>query len=434
MLTILRDDFEHPVARPRWRIQYDSLLSGIGGAKFATLSTVMTFRLSQTAPTWIILVAATLLASPVSSAPKTGSDARNLAKQLGPTPPGKSSQASSVGKLSARMISIIEVLEKSYRSNGPNPESLIDKAFEYRADVGNWEAMMMSRALISAWKDANAMDLFNENGKFGTTIYKGRGTGNRVLFELIIPADVYPPASNQLANLRLVRESEKRVSTTEMGQRERAYYDQLVKMINERSDLMKAVAVNKKDNKEDASRQGPATNALGQTTQEQDKLWEQSVAAAGDAANATPRIRTSAHMEASPSNMTKNRWRVKCDFGNSSGHPTEVKAEVWLIGYTDEKRDHYIMAKSEHTLKLRPGETRQIDVFTKAEKSYKAKADNHDGLSKQERKKSRVRYRGYAIRVLHNKDIISFAGSDSLLTRYVDPDAADSPLSRLPQY
>ncbi len=369
-----------------------------------------------------------------TAAPRMNPDAKALARQLGPAAPAKKFNPADKEKLKNRMIAAIEQVNASYRGNGPNPESFLDKALEFRPDVGPWERLMVSRAVINAWREAHSMDLFDEDGKFGDRIYKGRHQGGRVLFELIIPGEVYAPGSNQLANLRLVPDSEKRTEVGELDHRELAFQEQLTKLVDERTDRMIAANQAKQNRKEDTRRSGPATNALGQDKKEQDKIWAEAVAAAGENATKQPNIRLIAAKEASPSKMNKNRWRVGARFTNASSNPTEIKAEVWLLGITDRKRDYYVMAKSEHTLKLRQGEIRELDFFTRDAGSYKGKADNHDGVPKKERKKTRVNYHGFAIRVFHDGDVVASTGSNARLASWVDPRGDDSELTRLPKF
>lgn len=79
------------------------------------------------------------------------------------------------------------------------------------------------------------------------------------------------------------------------------------------------------------------------------------------------------------------------------------------------------MMKGEETIQLRRSENREVEVFTKSEGSYKNKADDHDGLSKKERARSKVRYRGFAVRVKHEKGVATFTASDERLMSYIDP-------------
>ena len=98
-------------------------------------------------------------------------DAKALARHLAPSAPAKKFNPADKEKLKNRMIAAIEQVNASYRGNGPNPESFLDKALEFRPDVGPWEELMVSRSVINAWREAHSMDLLDEDGKFGDRIY-----------------------------------------------------------------------------------------------------------------------------------------------------------------------------------------------------------------------------------------------------------------------
>lgn len=350
-------------------------------------------------------------------------DAQSLARQLAPIAPATKADSGAVAELGKRMAGILQALERSYRTSGPAPESLLAKAFDFREDVGPWEELMLSNSILSAWREANALGLFDENGNFQATVSRGRGVGDRMLFELIVPAAAYPPASNQLANLRLVREAERRDSDEGTGPRELAYLSQLRKLVDERADFAAA-----------AKRARRKVNDLGRTEEEERRLWDERMAEAGEAAKRPPRVQVSGNLEATPAHMTGQRWRVGCEVRNFSSHPTGVTVTTWLIGCTDKKRDHYVMAKDERFVRLVPGQVTGYDVYTRAEGAYKKAADDHDGLSKAERSRSRVRYRGYVIRVSHETGPITFAGSDQTLAAYADPDGLETRVEALPAF
>lgn len=351
-------------------------------------------------------------------------NAQELAKQLAPTGPAKAARPEDLAALSKRMIAAIQQLEASYRSNGPRPESLVEKALEIRTDLGHWERLMVGNTVLTAWREANGRGLFNKYGVFGDIITKGRGVDERCVFELIVPGERYPEASNQLANLRLVPLSAKRAKDAPESPEETAYRGQLAKLLDEKTGLASLAKI---DN-------APKTNSVGQTEAQALAQWEKDMAAAGEAAQALPTIRLEGDVAGTPSHMTKQRWRVDCKVTNVSRFPTEVTVEVWLIGMTDKKRDHYVMSRASKTIKLRTNESVNLDFFTREEGSYKNKADDHDQLTKPERAKSKVRFRGYVAQVTHAKGLAAFAGNDQMMTNYGDPAAEDSPLKRLPEF
>ena len=173
------------------------------------------------------------------------------------------------------MVEALEIMEGSYRTSGPNPADLISKALKFRKDIGSIEGIVLTDTLLDTWRAANSMGLFHENGKFGVVIKKGRGVGEKVIFELIIPADRYPPASNQLANLRLVPLGEKRIVDAPLTAREKATGSQLRSLVEERIESMEIAAF----------RKGPAVNQLGQTEDEQLRLWKAAMEDSGEIAH-----------------------------------------------------------------------------------------------------------------------------------------------------
>lgn len=321
------------------------------------------------------------------------------------------------------MVRALEIMEESYRTSGPHPADLISKALEFRKDIGSVEGIVLAGTLLDTWRAANSMGLFNEVGKFGLEITKGRGVGDKVIFELIIPAETYPPASNQLANLRLITLEQKRAEGTPLTPREKATGSKLVALVEERN-----------ESKEIADfRKGPKVNQLGQTEKEQLEIWEAAMAESGEIAHQKPNIRIQAKMSASPSHMTKDRWRVTCEITNSSTYPTQVSAEIWLIGYTEKERKHYIMAHENRELKLRSSEVRSLDIYSKSQRSYKNRADDIDGLTKNERRGTRARYRGFMIQVTHKTGFVEFLTTDATLDKYLDPKEEKFSVKDLPK-
>lgn len=370
----------------------------------------------------LALIAGSLFCQAADS--KINRSAQALEKLLAPTPAAKKVDPADLAKLRARMIALIENLEASSRTNGPGPESLLTKAIDLRGDLAGVELLLTHNAVLDAWREANAMGLFNEIHKYTGDITKGRGTGQSCVFELIVPAETYPPASNQLANFRIVPEAEARAKDAPLSPREMSYHQELIGMIAE-----------KERSAEMASFENPdPTNALGFTEKETLERWEKAMASAGEAAKQRPNIRLDCQVDGTPSHMTQQRWRTVTEVLNFSTFPTDVTVEVHLLGYTDKKHDYYLMAKKSEPLKLLPNESRIVELFTKAESSYKKAADTHDELTKAEIAESRVRYRGFVVIAKHGDDIISFIGSDQRLLDFGNPASEDSPLSRLPAY
>ena len=357
--------------------------------------------------------------------------AQALARQLAPKPPASKATPAGVVSEKARMIKIIEILENSSRTSGPQPESLLRTAFRFRSDTADFEKLMVTSTALNAWREAHARGLFDEQGRFRDRITLGRGEGNRCQFELIVPSAIYPEGSNQLANIRLIPiEHARKSEDAPLTNREMAHHRQLAKMMEEKENRKELLAFEKGAPEFDR----PKTNSLGQDEKTSLALWKGEVEAAGDAADQMPVIRVIGKMSGTPSHQTKERWKTTTHLANLSGHPTEVEVDVYLIGVTDEKRDHYLMSKTTHTVKLRQNENISVDSFSRAENSYKGKADDHDEVPKKERKRTRVRCRGFVAIVRHGSKVAAFTGSDRMMERYGDPTERDSPLGSLPQF
>jgi len=350
--------------------------------------------------------------------------AQDLAKHLAPTPPAAKVNPGDLDKLRQRMIALIDALEASSRSNGPGPESLIAKAYDFRDDVAGVERLLTQNAVLNAWREANGRGLFNEAGKYTGDITKGRGVGGSCVFELVIPGEVYPPASNQIANLRLVSADARRAVDAPFTQREKSFRGELVEMIAEKG---RSAELSRFENP-------PPTDQFGRTDQESLDLWKKAMDEAGDAGKKKPSLRLQGNLGGTPSHMTAQRWRSVTEVINNSQHPTEVTVDIYLIGHTWKKRDYYVMAKSTQVIKLRANESRSLEVFTRAEGSYKNKADDHDQLSKAERRESSVRYRGFVVVANHGKEVVAFIGSDQRMAELGNPETEGSSLGSLPVF
>lgn len=355
---------------------------------------------------------------------KMNQSAQDLAKFLSPVLPARKADKADLENLRTRMIALIERLERSTQSNGPGPESLITKAYDFRDEVAGVERLLTRSAVLNAWREANSRGLFDEAGKYSGKITKGRGTGQDCVFELIIPAESYLPASNQIANLRIVPVDQKRSTENSFTHRDASFQKELAAMIEEKS---RSVALAKFEKPE-------STNVLGMTAKEEAAAWEVAMKEAGDDAAQKPKIRLSSGINGSPSHMTKQRWKNETEVTNISQHPTEVTVEIYLIGSTEKKKDYYLMAKSTETIRLRMNETKNLSLYTKAESSYKKLADDRDELTKAERKKSSVHYRGFVVLAKHKNEVVTHIGSDQRLEEFGNPKAEKSPLAALPVF
>jgi hypothetical protein len=362
----------------------------------------ITFQVSL----WIALTLAAGIA-----APRINVRAQQLARHLGPSRlSDKSDNGADIAAIRKRAVPILEALENTYRTSGPSPESLMASAYDFRKDVGPYERMVTTQILIAAWKEASAMGLFDQDRKFKDKIGDGRFAGKPVVFEHIIPGDKYAAGSTHLANFRIVAPERKREKASELSNRDKAFGNQLAKVVKEIESGKQLVAIET----------SPELNAVGQTAEEAKKRWQAEVELAGEAVNEEPNIKVRGRVTATPSHMSKYRWRITGAVHNLSSHPTSVELNYWLIGITDEKRDHYLMIKGTKKMDLRKGEDLDFTLYTKSKGSYKKNADDHDELTKEERKYSRVRCRGFLLQVVHATGEVDVFASDQHLEGYID--------------
>ena len=343
--------------------------------------------------------------------------ARKLAPLLKPAPRSAKGTDKDIAAPKKVTISVIQHLQASNRTNGPSAESLIETAFRMREDVAPLEALLTAATMISNWREAQALGLFDDNHRFQPIITRGPDEGKTALIEYILLPRHMPEMSKHPANVRIVTPSKKRNDDGQaLTEREIAYGQQFTKMIAE------ATARNERLKVE----QGTDLGVAGITTDEEHKKWQYDMEAAGDAAKAAPRINLRARKGASPAHKNQYRWRIDAEAANASQHPTEIKLEYWLVGITDEKNLHYLMKKGEEKLELRAGQVKSLTLWTGKESSYKSKAGELDGLPKKQWGKAKVIFRGYMLRAVHETGEVAVLAPDRHLAHYLATDGGKS--------
>ena len=353
---------------------------------------------------------------------KINRSAQALARYLGPSPLSKKVGSGDLMQVKKRLVPILNLLEKSKRSSGPTPKNLLEKAYEFRKEIGPHEAMVTTAAILANWELARSVGLFTEEGKYTDNITFGNDSGEKIQIENIVLPSKLPRFSAHLANVRLVEPSKKRKPDAKMTLRDAAYQTRLMEILDEMSGMSSLRKIE----------QGPKLNGIGQTMDQVKKIFKKEMEDAGKAASELPGIRLRGNMSATPSHKSGNRWRVSVDINNNSLHPTEVVLEWYIIGITEKKNQHYIMARGKQPLKLRKGQDVRLDLFTAPKSSFKKRADDTDALNKAERSRSRVNYRGFVMRVKHEKGIAAVAASDQRLLGYLDEDGVS--ISGLPDF
>ncbi len=348
-----------------------------------------------------------------------------MARLLGPSRLSAKTDPKDLENLRNRMVPILMLLEKGSRTNGPSPESLLENAYDLRKDIGPFERMLTSSALLKNWRDAHAMGLFDEESGFQDRIAAGRGAGERCVFEHIVLPEALPAASTHLANIRIVDPGRKSEANRPPNQQELSYQSQLEKIIAEISSRAHLAKITNPPKPKPKS----TVNSLGQSKAQEETLWKAEVTAAGESFYSKPNLRVAARVSATPSHLSQGCWEISATITNLTNHPTEVEIFHHILGTTDKKRQHYRMAEGTRKLLLRAGQSSTFVLRTKAEGNYKGKADDLDGLSKAERQRSSVHCRGFVLRAIHTKEIVGSAVTDRGLQEYVEDSGA---LARIP--
>jgi hypothetical protein len=146
--------------------------------------------------------------------------------------------------------------------------------------MGDYEKVMLTSALLTNWREANGRGLFDKHGNYQVEVSRGRGVVEKMMFELIVPGKIYPPGSNQLANVRLILADRRRTDEESITSRERAAMEQLKKMIGQKTNIA--------DRKKWEAQK---MNDLGQTKEQETTLWQKDMDAAGEAGKKLPSIR-----------------------------------------------------------------------------------------------------------------------------------------------
>jgi hypothetical protein len=344
-------------------------------------------------------------------------------KPLGLTP---KADPGGLARVSAQIGKILEHMEKSQAGGGPGAESLIKTAYDmFRTDMGPVHRTAAAGALADMWRKANMLGAFDENQKFTGKITIGLDAGQQLIFEYIVPPSVAPAFSRDVANVRLVSVSKKRDESIPpaLTPREQAYQSTL-KTIEREIDGNKVLA---------KIEDGGQRNSVGQTKEEEMRLWKEEMAKSGPEVQELPELRATCRMLASPSNRSGDKWKIGVEVTNLSHHPTEVEIECVIIGTTDKYRIDYLMGEQKVKLQLRSGQVTDLEFLSALrDGDYNNRTADFEKLEKKkERPKNRTHYRGTIIRIHHPKGIAGMAATDpsllALFEKEADPSLKDLP-------
>lgn len=349
--------------------------------------------------------------------------AKALAAHLKPQGLTPKADPGGLARVSAQIGTILGHMEKSQVGGGPGAEDLVDTAYDmFRPDVGPVHRTAATGALTEMWRTAKMLGAFDADQKYTGKITLGPEQGQSLVFEYIVPVSVAPAFSRDVANVRLVSPSKKRAESATLTPREAAYQATL-KAIEREVAGMKSVA---------KIEDGGPRNSVGQTKEEEARLWKEALEKSGDAARELPELRVTCRMLATPSNRTGDKWKIGAEITNLSHHPTELEVECVIIGTTDKHRINYVMGEQKAKLKLRGGQVTDMEFLSALrEGDYKNRTADFEKLDKKERARNRVFYRGTIFRVHHAKGVAGMAATDpsllGLFDKEADPTLADLP-------
>lgn len=349
--------------------------------------------------------------------------AKALASQLTPmglTPKG---DPGGLGRVGGQIGRILSTMQTSAATGGPSARDLVNQAYDmFRPDVGPAHRTAAVATLTAMWDEARALGAFDDNHQYTGKITRGPERGGQLAFEYIVPMTVAPAFSRDVVNVRLVSPSKKREEGTPLDARAQAYVNTL-KAIEREVSGMKSL---------DRIEDGKPSNSLGQTKEEEAKLFKEAMQKAGEAALELPKVSVNVRMLGTPANRTEYRWRLGAEVTNISQHPTEVEVECIIIGTTDKYRENYIMGEHRKKLQLRAVQVTDLEFFTPLnEGSYKGRGDDYEQLDKKERARSRAFYRGAIIRVHHAKGVAATAATDPSLLTMLEAEALMKAMPRL---
>lgn len=355
--------------------------------------------------------------------------AKQLIRQLKPQGLTKKAEPSSFAKLEKQAITVLEAVHASASSNGPEPRGLLEQSFELQPNVGHVQRAVVISNIVRMWEQAVQMGLFDDEWKFHKTVTRGMHTGKQVKFDYAVPLSRVPRLSKDLSNIRMFVEGSLPPSDGTLTQRQLAFATQLDSIIHEVEEMAEQRAFDKGPKVEVVE-----TNAVGQTEEEHRAKWKAEADAAGAAALEIPELTLGGRLLSSPSNRNGYKWGYSVEVFNLSHHPTEVEVVCTLVGITDIKREHYLMAERREKIQLRSTERLSLEAWTAPEKFYKSPADDLDGLSAKDkrRKKTKVSYRGTLVEVLHGSDRVLVWSSDPTIAQYLDKESDRGLASKLP--
>jgi len=336
-------------------------------------------------------------------------DAKAVADKLKPLGLPAKADPNGLKAVSAQIGVALTELEKKAATNAPGTSTLLKNAYEmFRPDVGPTHRTACISAMLAMWTEARGLGAFDDQHQYTGKITKGPDAGHDVVIEYIVPLEIAPRFSKDIANMRLTSPSRSRSGSSAPPTAREVSYKKGLDSIAEEQDSMAKLA---------AQTKVIPTDAAGETKEQAMKKWKDEMTANGPAADELPSIVLKGLMISTPTKLNGNCWHVAADLTNLSPHATEVELQTLVIGTTWKHRENYLMLDKKEKVQIRSGQHVQVPAVTLAESVYKGRADIYEKLDKKkEIPRSNVSYRGVIWKVTHAKgDVAVFATDDALL-------------------
>ena len=308
----------------------------------------------------------------------------------------------SLGKVQNQMIQIITMLGQSDRTHGPKPNELVTKACETHYKYGPARTLLTATVVEKVYNDAVYLGLFNEKGKFTSSIQNGPDVGGKTLFEYIVPLETAPEFSQDISNLRLVLVSKKRKSN-DLSKEEKIHLGKLEKIKKETRSIL-VLRERESGHLLDTSITGPD---LGPHYER----WEASMELAGEASNEPAEVKLDARKNASASSSNGERMSVKVKLNNYSDVPTKVTVHCFMLARSDIKRILFKIGHAQKEVVLLPKDEQRMVLYSDPFPSFKRHAGALDGLPTKLLNQGKFSPQGWVVRVEHKGGVVATEAS-----------------------
>ncbi|MDF1816667.1 MAG: hypothetical protein P1V20_30975 [Verrucomicrobiales bacterium] len=335
--------------------------------------------------------------------PPVNVDAKNIAKAIPVYNPKMTKNAAE-----NQMRQLIHLLAKTNRDSVSSNSALIDKAMDFRDDIGAQQKITTTGSILKAWEIAFDYGAIRNN-QFTGFVTRGRYEGEQLIFENIVPKDILPNCDSYIGNLRLVPKSQARKQSTPLDERDKAYATGL-----------QQVMIEAKNHAEMLDRHVSKVGHLALSPKQHEERWLAEVAATGDLYKQLPNLQIVGQRMGTPSKANGFRNIVRVEVTNMSRHPTLIEIESTIVGYTENKNKIYEMRKDRRFLKLRRSEVHEFVIKTPNINVFKPLLKKFDPG-----KSERVIYRGFTVVAKYDGELVAATGSDGRMARVATGEHAE---------